>query len=332
MRKNTAILALFLAFLLPFTALASDWAWTAEPTPGALNSFPSGDDDDDDEESFENGNLSEAIILSEVMPNPEGSDNETEWIEIYNTGTENVDLGNWQLDDEEGGSDIYTFPANTIIEAQDFLVIYRVDSDIALNNDADSVRLFDYEGTLQDDVTYESSPENESYARIVLESDNQTAFAPLDWLIPTAHAATTESTVWHEAPWEWTESVTAGYLNPIYHFIEGEITDVVPFENKVHLTKDGNPMEISLNAINLTDELKTSLFAPGSEISGYATFKNNVYELQKFENSLTAAPLSSKNHTPALLLFLIACSCGAYYFLKIKRPTKIQTNRPSVGL
>lgn len=333
MRKMSAFLALVLALALPLTALASDWEWTSEPTPGALNVFPSdsNDDDEDDEESFENGDLADTIILSEVMPNPEGTDTDTEWIEIYNTGTDNVDLGNWQLDDEDGGSDPYTFPANIIIEAQDFLVIYRVDSDIALNNDADEVRLSDYEGTLQDSVTYDTSPEGESYARIVLESDNQTASAGFfarasaDFsarLIPTAHAA--EPVAWDEAPWEWTQTTTAGSLNPIYYFIQGEITEMVPFANQVRLKNDDGPFEVSLAALDLNEELKTSLFAPGNTISGYATLSNNVFELQRFDDATSGFSGSSTDGPNiGLLILFLGLSAGAgWWFIQKNKKTR----------
>lgn len=324
------LLTLVLMLALPFSALASEWDWTSDPTPGAQNVFASDTEEDQEpEENFENGDLSDDIILSEVMPNPEGTDTDTEWIEIYNTGTNDVDLGNWQLDDADGGSDPYVFPANTVIEAQDFLVIYRSASDIALNNDTDDVRLFNYEGSLQDNVTYESSPEGQSYARIVLESNAGTISSAslFAWLVPTAQAAE-----WQEAPWEWTEEVTTGYLNPIYYFIQGEIQEITPFEDKVTLEDNGTSMNVSLASLDLNEELKKSVFTPGNTISGYATLSNNLFELQRFEDTQTAispSQDSSKKTNLFLLLALFICGLG-FFYLKSKKAR--QGHQPRLGL
>ena len=149
MKKSHPLIALFFSVFLGSHVLAANWAWSSEPTPGALNLFPAGEEEEI-EGDLANGDLSENIILSEIMPNPEGTDTDTEWIEIYNTSTTDINLGNWSLYDAEGGSAPFVFPANTVVEAQDFLVIYRNESGLALNNDTDSVRLFDFEENLQD--------------------------------------------------------------------------------------------------------------------------------------------------------------------------------------
>ncbi len=325
MRVIHSIAGITLSLFLVTPALAATWAWTNEPTPGALNLF-SEDNPEEAEESFEDGALSENIILSEIMPNPEGTDTDTEWIEIYNTGTTDIDLGNWSLDDEEGGSDPYVFPANTVIEAQDFLVIYRIDSDIALNNDSDSVQLFDFEGTLLDDVTYEdNAPEGESYARILVE-DQETGL--LSFLISTAHAKASPS--WEEASWDWTKDLTQGTTNPIYYFIDGTIQEIIPFENTVRIKTDQEEMNVSLNELNINEALKTSLFKPGNQITGYASLSsNNTYKLQRLNNnneSINPSPIASTNRLKQLSLlglFIGFGLLGIRKLHKIKRPSKL---------
>ena len=37
------------------------------------------------------------IVITEIMYNPEGSDEGREWVEIYNNGTEPIDLTRWKL-------------------------------------------------------------------------------------------------------------------------------------------------------------------------------------------------------------------------------------------
>jgi len=305
MKNLNRLIGILVCLSMPLTALAQEWDWTTEPTPGSQNKIIT--EDGNPAENYINGTLSQAIILSEIMPNPEGTDNDTEWIELYNTGATNVDLGNWSLDDEEKGSSPYIFPAGSIIEAQDFLVITRADSKISLNNDTDQVRLFDFEGTIQDQVTYDGSPEGQSYARISLETNTTDALA---WLIPTASAQS-----WTEAPWEWTRDITIGKTNPVYHAISGTILEWIPFEDQIQLQNGTQILSVSLAKLELNPELKQSIFSVGNQMQGYATLKNNLFELKRFEEVITApsAPPSPIHSKKSLyLLLMIACGIGAF--------------------
>jgi len=38
------------------------------------------------------------------MPDPEGKDQDGEWIELFNQSSQIANLSNWQLDDQDGGS------------------------------------------------------------------------------------------------------------------------------------------------------------------------------------------------------------------------------------
>jgi len=300
------LLSLFL--FIPIALAEDGWDWTTSPTPGALNLILN--EDGETAASYSNGTLSDDIVLSEILPNPESSDTDAEWIEIYNMGTENVDLGNWSLDDEEEGSSPYVFPAGTTIEAQDFLVVYRTDSDLSLNNDADQVRLFDFEGTLKDSVTYESSPEGQSYARIELAED-EVAQTPttsrgklISWLIPQANAQ--DKIAFLNAPWEWTSDVTVGSQNPIYYFLQGTVQSLLSFENSFLLDRNGSTVEVSLAKLDLNDALKKSIFSPGQTVSGYATqTASDQFELKRLEDVPSTVSLPTENGSLVLRYILL---------------------------
>jgi DNA/RNA endonuclease YhcR with UshA esterase domain len=78
-------------------------------------------------------------------------------------------LGGWQLDDEaEGGSAPYTIPAGQTIPPGGFLVFFKKDSGVSLNNDGDSVRLLRPDGTVADETHYTHSPGyDRSFSRTV---------------------------------------------------------------------------------------------------------------------------------------------------------------------
>ncbi|TWU26075.1 lamin tail domain-containing protein [Bythopirellula polymerisocia] len=44
------------------------------------------------------------VIISEIMYDPQGSDTNKEWVELFNTGSSAVDLGGWTLEDIQDGS------------------------------------------------------------------------------------------------------------------------------------------------------------------------------------------------------------------------------------
>ena len=104
------------------------------------------------------------IQISEFMPNPTGSD-DGEWIEIKNLLDKNSNISGWFIDDEDGGSKPYQFPENTIIPARGFLVLYKIQTKLALNNDVDSVRILKPNNEVQEKINYAEGAEGASYAR-----------------------------------------------------------------------------------------------------------------------------------------------------------------------
>ena len=66
------------------------------------------------------------LLLSEVMYHPNGSEPDGEWIEIYNAGSQVINLADFKLGDEEtplGGEGMLRFPANSTISASQVVVI-----------------------------------------------------------------------------------------------------------------------------------------------------------------------------------------------------------------
>lgn len=122
------------------------------------------------------------IIITEILPNPNGSDS-TEMIELYNPTDIDFDLVGLKLDDEEGGSRPYVFKAGTIIKAGEYKVFGKWDTKIALNNTIDSARLLWTDSTIIDEIDYPSVIEGASFAR------NE------------------------EDEWQWTTNITPGAKN-----------------------------------------------------------------------------------------------------------------------
>jgi hypothetical protein len=78
--------------------------------------------------------------VTEFLPNPSGDETEGEWIELENTTDDPLPLCGWSIDDGIGGSKAYSLAKHQIPPHQ-YLLIPRKESGVALNNDADMVRL-----------------------------------------------------------------------------------------------------------------------------------------------------------------------------------------------
>lgn len=131
-------------------------------TPGA---FPDPDPNPDPDPVIPPIDLRDKLIITELLPNPVGSDTDSEWIELYNISDQELPLGGVTVHDTSSSS--YTFPAITVLASHTYLVLGRTVSNIALNNDADAVILKDSQDREIDKADYnDSAIEAVSYALV----------------------------------------------------------------------------------------------------------------------------------------------------------------------
>lgn len=133
---------------------------TATPTPSATPTL-----------------VSRAIFLNEFLPaarhvdwdgdgHPDFND---EWVELFNAGEVSVDLGGWQLDDRAGeGARPYTIPPDTTVDSHGFVLFFKAETWVGLNDDGDEVRLLGPDGSVADAIEYEAHPGyDQSFSRTV---------------------------------------------------------------------------------------------------------------------------------------------------------------------
>ena len=114
-----------------------------------------------------------SLEITEILPNPFGEEDAPkpngEWVELYNNGEKSVDLQGLMLKDEtEGKLPIADnkVTGGTIICGGCYKVVYRDgDSDFALNQDYEVVRLFAGD-TILDSVSYSGSTEGMSWSKL----------------------------------------------------------------------------------------------------------------------------------------------------------------------
>ena len=113
------------------------------------------------------------VVINEFMPQPASdwnndgrADSDDEYIELYNRGDAAVDLSACVLDTAKS-SRTYSLPADTVIAPQGFLVFFRSQTDVELDDAGDTVQLWCNVGTalLVDAAEYTSSRPDVSYSR-----------------------------------------------------------------------------------------------------------------------------------------------------------------------
>lgn len=108
------------------------------------------------------------VVISEVMADPVGlDDDDGEWIELHNWGTEPVDIAGWSL--LSARDPLHVISTSLVIEPGGYVVIgreampernggvavdYVVGSDLKLSNAADWVKLMDENGQTVDSVAW----------------------------------------------------------------------------------------------------------------------------------------------------------------------------------
>ena len=113
------------------------------------------------------------LLINEVMCNP--ADGEFDFVEIYNAGDTDVDLGGFILQDEKGESEEYIIPAGTMVGAKSVILFTQAKEGnpdgsfgFGLGKGGDKVVFLDSERRIVDEIALpeEDMPEGTSYSRV----------------------------------------------------------------------------------------------------------------------------------------------------------------------
>lgn len=245
-----------------------------------------------------NGELSDDLIISEILPNPDKKKDQTlEWIELFNEGENDINLGNWRLDDKDGGSKAYAMSDTQIVPAGGTLIVTSEQSKISLGNTGDEVRLFNFQGDPVDMLSYEDAPKGKSFSMI--ETINTEGESTMERI--------------------WTTNITPDEVNPVYYEKAGLIIADATFED--HYWFEIIDDENKTTRITFNEDLVSGPEAKITFIKGAAgTFTVNIdNELIKFV--ITGYPESSgrdNSALPAVIGGLIVISLAAIILLRKK--------------
>jgi hypothetical protein len=103
------------------------------------------------------------IFINEWLPNPVGADAQGEFVELWNSGTASVNLNGWTLRTNTQKR----FRLTGSLRANEYLVLSRKVTKLALKNTDGELFLYDATGVLADRSNFEGgAPEGKSFNRI----------------------------------------------------------------------------------------------------------------------------------------------------------------------
>jgi len=127
---------------------------------------------------FSASKISYVVVNEFVASNDSGAQDEAgeyeDWIELYNTGDNEVNLSGYYLSDKTDNLVKWQFPEGTVIAPQAYLIIWAdedqedgpLHTNFKLSADGESVLLVDTELNIIDQYTYAAVAPNMAYARI----------------------------------------------------------------------------------------------------------------------------------------------------------------------
>lgn len=207
---------------------------------------------------------SSPLLITEIMPNPKGADNDQEWVEIYNTTEQRVDLGNWKLDNGK----IFTIPGGLSILPKSHFVLQGSNLKITLKNSNASISLLNPNGKTIQDIPYQKSIEAQSYSLTEIKTSTSAKYS-----------------------WQWTIP-TKGKQNQILYSISGEIDSPPQIDEDFYFTVNFNDkkIRITFSEEKYNFDLLQTLLNKGVQASFILEKSSNKYILQDFKITKQATP------------------------------------------
>ncbi len=224
-------------------SLIKSFKLTSNPTPGEANIIT------EISSTTEKENIqTNTIRITEIFPNPGGSDREQEFIEFKNNSDETISLTGWKITIENGRTFIFGefFSSTATITPNGYFALFRKESNLVLDNGGGTIKLFKPDSSRAYQVLeYKEAPENACFADSSEISDNaseETKNFLLNSLTPGG--------------WVWTYRPTPGKTNEILSlnrppqpkfFLPEKISTGTPliFDASDSIDEDGDPLYFS---------------------------------------------------------------------------------------
>jgi hypothetical protein len=230
--------------------------------------------------TFKDGDISDEIEITEVLPNPAGQDKNNEWIELHNASDETVNLGNWKIQTQ---GKTFVIPDSFSLAPGEYFSFTYKDLRLTLKNSKNEINLIDPEGSTLDTINYNDAPEGVSFAKITIKDEtekrNENAFGGV------AHAAENIQ----QEQWQWTGETSRNKKNPVYEKITGTIMDVADQSLTIQ-NRESKNQTLYFDEKTINSHLAKNIFTKGKNIIVTAEqAKDGKYAIKGYEIEKTAS-------------------------------------------
>ncbi len=196
--------------------------------------------------NYQNGNLSNKISISEIFPNPKGTDTDKEWIELYNPENHNVNLGNWRLvitNTKKGTKPkIIKLSDKITVAPHSYLILDSSNSKFSLLNSNCKIELRDFVEKNIDTVNYAKTKEDLSLSKIQIKGSSSGKNL-ITWTNPTKNKP---NPIFYKLSGTIQETITETAKNTSKHLkIKIKTNEII----KVYIPKTMN-FELIQNTLN----------------------------------------------------------------------------------
>ena len=175
------------------------------------------------------------LVINEINYNSSDEFNPGDWIEIYNNGTDSVNISGWYFTDENEDHR-YTFPENSIVGTDSYIVLSQDTNsfstffpetmgvygsfDFGLSGGGEEISLYDLSGGLIDQVEYDDS------SPWPIEPDGNG---------PTLELISPNSSNELASSWSFSQgNGTPGYINSVIEPLQSDDENTVPITHLLH--------------------------------------------------------------------------------------------------
>lgn len=229
----------------------------------------------------------------------------SDWIELYNSSNQNINLFNWNLSDDGNELNKWTFP-NVEIQAKSYLLIYasgknKIENELHANfkikSDGEDIFLTNPQGTIIDFIPSISIPNNLSYGRKEDGSPNLFYFenpSPnasnndnVPFIIPSETLFFSQEAGWYEN--DFLLNIQSSATHDIYYTTDGSIPDL-----QSNLFTENITIESKKNK---THQISNIPISPEFwELPKGNIFQINTIRAASFSNGIRSSPIYSKSY------------------------------------
>ncbi|MBI2453868.1 lamin tail domain-containing protein [Candidatus Peregrinibacteria bacterium] len=220
-----------------------------------------------------NGDLSADIKITEVMLKPPEGNDIGEWIEVWNSGSQNINLGSWSLAIAGKRSRRFTIKSDIQLQPNEYRVFSENETGLKLSDKGATIVLSDFEDAVIDEVKIPEARNGLSYA-LINSAEKRALVASAGTAIPPFEE--------HER-FEWTEP-SPGKPNPIIEKLSGEVVRWIAGGDAASpafdiSTPDGKSARVFLSENGVDPDIAGAILREGSsaEIDVRRNYNGDIF-------------------------------------------------------